>query len=185
MHGALNSQGLEADAFPAGIFWASAATEGEFLFNTLHDAENSVGFVAGRCDCGCLQYAQFRGSRSSCQCPGGTLASAFSCTDIPIRDLFASSLIHPIHACAHSRLDLFGVGSGVVGVGVACPCLLSPFCGSGVVGDVDDACLDGSNSLIQGSCICMCMFGCTAKFTPGSWSLSPGRNKVFEYWYRG
>ena len=81
----------------------------------------------------------------------GTLAALSVAQTFLIRDLFASSFIHPIHACAHSRLDLFGVGFGVVGVGVACPCLLSPFCGSGVDGDVDDACLDGSNSLIQGS----------------------------------
>ena len=80
----------------------------------------------------------------------GDTGSAFSCTDFLIRDLFASSSAHPIHACAHSRLDLFGVGFGVGGVGVACPSLLSPFCGSCVDG-VDDACLDGSNSLIQGS----------------------------------
>ena len=31
----------------------------------------------------------------------------------------------------------------------------------------------------------MCMSGCAAEFTLGSWSLSPGRNKVYEYGYGG
>ena len=56
--------------------------------------------------------------------------------------------------------------------------------------DVDDESMDGVNSLIQGSrvsCKGMCMSGCAAEFTPGSWSLSPGRNKVFEdgFWGPG
>ena len=44
-----------------------------------------------------------------------------------------------------------GVGVGVSGVGVACSPLLSLLCVSRVDDDVDDACMDGSNSLIQGS----------------------------------
>ena len=35
------------------------------------------------------------------------------------------------------------------------------------------------------SCKCMYIFGCPAEFTPGSWSLSTGRNKVYEYGYWG
>ena len=81
----------------------------------------------------------------------GDTGSAFSRCYFLIHDPFASSFIHPIHACPHSRLDLSGVGFGVCGAGVACPSLLSPFCGSRVDDDVDDACMDGSNSLIQGS----------------------------------
>ena len=41
--------------------------------------------------------------------------------------------------------------------------------------------------MMMWSCNCMCMSGCAAEFTPGSWSLSPGRNKVFEkrFWGQG
>ena len=60
-----------------------------------------------------------------------------------IRGCRPNSFFHPIHACAHSRLDQCGFGSGVgVGFG-ACEgasCVVS----SGVVDDVDDACMDGS-----------------------------------------
>ena len=50
---------------------------------------------------------------------------------------------HPIHACAHSRLDLCGVGSGVgVGLGACARASCGVF--PGVVDDVDDACMDGS-----------------------------------------
>ena len=68
-----------------------------------------------------------------------------------IRGCHHNSFHHPIHACAHSRLDRGGVGVGVCGVGVACPLLLSLLCVSRVDDDVDDVCMDGSNSLIQGS----------------------------------
>ena len=75
--------------------------------------------------------------------------SPFSRSYLLIHDSFANSLLHPIHACAHSRLDRCRERVGVCGVGVACP--LSSLCVSRVDDDVDDACMDGSNSLIQGS----------------------------------
>ena len=81
----------------------------------------------------------------------GDAGSAFSRSNWLIHDSFANSLHHFIHACAHSHLDRCGVGFGVCGVGVACPLLLSLLCVSRVDDDVDDACMDGSNSLIQGS----------------------------------
>ena len=77
--------------------------------------------------------------------------------DSLIRDRRPNSLHHPIHACAHSRLDGCGVGSGVgsgAGAGAVVSCVVS----SGVVDDVDDTCMDGSaldvirpgsNSVIQ------------------------------------
>ena len=60
-------------------------------------------------------------------------------------------MFHPVHACAHSCFDGcragFGVGSGV--------CARAPVSFLSNVPDVpddeDDACMDGSNSLIQGS----------------------------------
>ena len=54
----------------------------------------------------------------------GSTAFRFPC-DSSIRGSHLNSLHHPIHACAHSRLDSCGVGS-VVGVGVGvCVCLVS------------------------------------------------------------
>ena len=47
----------------------------------------------------------------------GDTGSAFSRSNWLIHDSFANSLHHPIHACAHSRLDRCGVGFGVCGVG--------------------------------------------------------------------
>ena len=142
--------GESAAIFHGDLGRASAATEGEFFFNALHGKLNSSSLAADAAIVGAFRMHDFEGHGQAASVLGDT-GSAFSCTDFLIRDLFASSLIHPIHACAHSRLDLFGVGLGVVGEGVACPSLVSSFCGSCVGGDVDDACLDGSNSLIQGS----------------------------------
>ena len=89
---------------------------------------------------------------------GDTGSTAFrKLHDSLIRDCRPNSLHHPIHACAHSRLDNCGVGSGVgfgVGAGAVVSCVVS----SGVVDDVDDVCMDGSvpdvirpgsNSVIQ------------------------------------
>ena len=83
----------------------------------------------------------------------GTLAVLFlvSHTDSLIHGSLANSLFHPIHACAHSCFDGcragFGVGSGF--------CARAPVSFLSDVPDVaddeDDACMDGSNSLIQGS----------------------------------
>ena len=83
---------------------------------------------------------------------GDTGSIAFSAVQHSlIRGCHHNSFHHPIRACAHSRLDRCGFGVGVSGVGVACPLLLSLLCVSRVDDDVDDACMDGSNSLIQGS----------------------------------
>ena len=71
-------------------------------------------------------------------------------------------------------------------MGVACP--LSSLCVSRVDDDEDDACMDGSNSLIQGS-------GCHATACACSDALHNSRQvrghclrrgkKVYEYWYGG
>ena len=80
---------------------------------------------------------------------------AFSCGDLVIHDSLANSLHHPIHACAHSRLDGCGEGSGVCDGGIACAPLSSLLRVPGVDDDEDDACMDGNNSSIQS-------FGCHA-----------------------
>ena len=115
------SHGAHAAIFHGDLGRASAATEGEFFFNALHDASNSVGFVADAATAGAFRMHDFEGHGQAASVLGDT-GSAFSCTDFLIRDLFASSLIPPIHACAHSRLVLFGVGFRVV-----CGCCMSLF----------------------------------------------------------
>ena len=63
--------------------------------------------------------------------------------DSPTRGSDSNSSHHPIHACAHSRLDLCGVRFGVgVGLGSRSGALCGVF--PGVVDDVDDACMDGT-----------------------------------------
>ena len=147
----LNSlHGASAAIFHGDLGRASAVTEAVFSFNALHGTLNSSSLVADAVTAGAFRMHDFEGHGRAASVLGDT-GSAFSRCYFLIHDPFASSLIHPIHACAHSRLDLSGVGFGVCGAGVACPSLLSPFCGSRVDDDVDDACMDGSNSLIQGS----------------------------------
>ena len=76
----------------------------------------------------------------------GTLVALL---DSSIRGSDSDSSHHPIHACAHSRLDSCGVGSGVgfgVGFGVGAGAVVSCVVSSGAVDDVDDACMDGSVS---------------------------------------
>ena len=110
----------------------------------------SVGFVADAATAGAFRMHDFEGHGQAASVLGDT-GSAFSCTDFLIRDLFRFFInsSHPC-MCAFSSMIFLGLGLGVGGVGVACPSLLSPFCGSFVDGDVDDVCLDGSNSLISG-----------------------------------
>ena len=108
-------------------------------------AANSIDFR-------CRESAKGHGNAASVQ--GDTGSTAFSILhDSLIRDCRPNSLHHPIHVCAHSRLDGCGVGSGV-GAGAVVSCVVS----SGVVDDVDDACVGGSafdvirpgcNSVIQ------------------------------------
>ena len=147
MHDTPNSSGLGADAATAGTFRVSAATEGEFLFNALHGTLNSLGLGADAFPAGAFRLHDFEGHGQAASVLGDT-GSAFSSSDCLIRDSCSNSF-HPIHACAHSCLDRCGEGVGVCGVGVACP--LSSLCVSRVGDDEDDACMDGSNSLIQGS----------------------------------
>ena len=98
-----------------------------------------------------------KGPRGSYQCPGDTGSTVFSFMHHSlIRGCRPNTLYHPIHACAHSRLDQwgwfwcwgwFGACAGLSYVVSSC-----------VVDDVDDACMDvsvldgirvGSNSVIQ------------------------------------
>ena len=66
---------------------------------------------------------EFFGSAAIVQ--GDTGSTAFSVLhDSLIRDCRPNSLHHPIHACAHSRLDSCGVGSGV-GAGAVGLCVVS------------------------------------------------------------
>ena len=114
-------------------------------------------------------HAEGHGVAASVQEDTGSTSFSLPC-DSSIRGSPLNSLHHPIHACAHSRLDSFGVGSGV-GVGVGVCAGVSCVVPSGAVDDVDDACMDGSvtdvihtvsNSVIQGfseyhdgSCACL------------------------------
>ena len=147
LHDTPNSPGLGTDAATAGAFRASAATEGNFFFNALHGTLNSPGLGADAATAGAFRLHDFVGHGRAASVLGDT-GSAFSCSDRLIRDSCSNSF-HPIHACAHSCLDRCRERVGVCGVGVACP--LSFLCVSRVDDDEDDACMDGSNSLIQGS----------------------------------
>ena len=88
---------------------------------------------------------------------GDTGSTAFShLHHSTIRGCKHNSSHHPIHACAHSRLDLCGVGSGVgVGLGVCArvSCGVLPGVADDVDACMDDPALDGirvaPNSLIQ------------------------------------
>ena len=122
----------------------------------LHGTLNSRG-VLSSIGVGCAVHAEDHGSAASVQ--GDTGSATFSLPlDSSIRGSDSNSSHHPIHACAHSRLDSCGVGSGVgfgIGAGAVVSCVVS----SGAVDDVDDPCTDGSvsdlihtgsNSVIQG-----------------------------------
>ena len=138
---------MGADAATAGTVRASAATEGNFSFNALHGTLNSLGLGADAVTAGAFRLHDFEGHGQAASVLGDT-GSAFSRSDCLIRDSCSISF-HPIHACAHSCCDCCWGEVGVCGVGVAC--LLSSLCVSRVDDDEDDACMDGSNSLIQGS----------------------------------
>ena len=146
LQGMPNSLGMGADAATVGASWAGAAIEGNFFFNALHGTINSLGLGADA-SVGAFRLHDDEGRGFAASVLGDT-GRAFSCSDRLIRGSCSNSY-HPIHACAHSCLDRCGVGVGVCGVGVACP--VSSPCGPGVDDDGDDACMDGFNSLIQGS----------------------------------
>ena len=108
------------------------------LETDLHGTYNSKG-VFSSIAIGGILHAEDHGCAASVQGETGSVAS--SLLFHIIRDSESNSSHHPFHACAHSRLDLCGVGSGVgVGSG-ACSGVL---CGvlPGVADDVG-ACMDG------------------------------------------
>ena len=81
----------------------------------LHGTYNSRG-VFSSIAIGCILHAEDHGGAASVQGDTGSAASSLF-FDLLIRDSESNSSHHPIHACAHSGLDLCGVGSGV-GVGL-------------------------------------------------------------------
>ena len=135
-----------------------------------------------------VSNAKGHGEATSVQ--GSTGSTAFSLMHHSlIRGCRPDSLHHPIHACAHSRLDLCGVGSGV-GVGFGACAGVSCGVSSGVVDDVDDAWMVDEICVVSNSVIqtfteyhgwFKCSFERSAEFTCGTWSSSPGRNKGFKY----
>ena len=135
---ALNSECIEELSGAATIIledndgYAAAASD-------LHDTVNS------RCVFSWIKikgtvHAEGHGVASSVQRDTGSTALSLPC-DSSIRGPHLDSLHHPIHACAHSRLDNNNVSSGVVVGGCAGVSCVVP---SGAVDDVDDACVDGS-----------------------------------------
>ena len=143
---------LPAATFLDGVFTNALGGHSDFGMETFCGASGDAAtdLLAAMFFDGAFRLHEFEGHGRAASVLGDT-GSAFSRSHWLIHDSFANSLHHPIHACAHSRLDRSGVGFGVCGVGVACPPLLSLLCVSRVDDDVDDACMDGSNSLIQGS----------------------------------
>ena len=119
------------------------------LFNSSCMGTLSAVDAANSFDLEGVELAKVHGNTTSVQ--GDTGGTAFSLLHYSLIRDCPSNSFHPIHACALSRLDRFGVGVGVSGVGVACPPLSSLLFVSRVGDDVNDACMDGSNSLIQGS----------------------------------
>ena len=191
------------------LAWAGAATEeGNFLHNSdgsgdtgmhdlnyLHDAPNSDGLETDAATDlhenfldGVFSVHAFGGHGVAASVLGDTGSVAFSCTDSLIHGSLANSSFHPIHACAHSCFDGCREGSGVCDGG----CARAPVSFLSSVPDVpddeDDAFMDGNNSVIQGfgchATACTCL-DALSEFTLGSWSLSSGRNKVYEYGFWG
>ena len=122
--------------------------------NSMCLGELSAVAAANTIDSRGFESAKGHGNVASVQ--GDTGSTAFrKLHDSLIRDCRPNSLHHPIHACAHSRLDNYGVGSGVgFGVCAGGRRVVSSF----VVDDLDDSCMGGSvldvvrpgsNSVIQ------------------------------------
>ena len=147
---AQNSECIEELSGPATIVLGDnsgcAAVESD-----LHGTFNSRSVFSSNVS-GSIVHVEDHGGAASVQGDTGSVASSLP-FDSPIRGSDSNSSHHPIHACAHSRLDLCGVG---VGLGSCSGALCGVFpC---VVDDVDDACMDGpaldgihvaSNSIIQ------------------------------------
>ena len=122
-----------------------------FAATVFQDAPNSQGIGDNTLACA-FRELDFEGHGEATSVQGDTGNTAFSnLHHSKIRGCKHNSSHHPIHACAHSRLDLSGVGSGVgVGLGVCArvSCCVLP----GVADDLGPA-LDGirvvPNSFIQ------------------------------------
>ena len=135
---------------------ACAATDLKDATNSKGMGNNTFASAFREFDIDEVSIAKDHGEATSAQ--GSTHSTAFSLMNRSlIRGCRPNSFYHPIHACAHSRLDGCGVGSGV-GAGVGAGAVVSCVDSSGVVDDVDDACVDGSaldvirrgsNSVIQ------------------------------------
>ena len=114
---ALNSECIEELSGPATIVLGDnggcAAVE-----SNLHGTFNSR-CVFSSIVSGSVVHVEDHGGAASVQ--GDTGSVAFSLPfDSPIRGSDSDSFHHPIHACAHSRLEKCGVGVGV-GVGLGLP----------------------------------------------------------------
>ena len=149
LHAAPNSDGMEtvfglhgASGVAATDLPAAMTVDGLGAFPDLHGEMNLSGVFRLHDFGGHGGAASVRGDRGHCG-------------DLVIHDSLANSLHHPIHACAHSRLDGCGEGSGVCDGSIACAPLSSLLRVPGVDDDEDDACMDGNNSSIQS-------FGCHA-----------------------
>ena len=167
LHDESNSHGWAVDAatFQGDLGRAGAATVGDFsvipgmyTFSALHGWLNSQGLVADAATAfygdlveGAFSLHAFEGHGCAASVLGDTGGAAFICTDSVIHGFSANSSFHPIHACAHSCFDGRLAGCGSCGGG----CALAPVSFLSVVpddpDDEDDACMDGVNSVIQGS----------------------------------
>ena len=177
LHAAPNSDGMET---VFGLHGASGVAATDLPAATIMDGLGAFPDLHGETNLsGVFRLHDFGGHGGAASVRGDTGSIAFSCGDLLIHDSLADSLHHPIQACAHSCLDGCGEGSGVCDGGIACAPLSSLLCVPGV--DDDEEII--RQFMLRVSCNCMCMSGCAAEFTPGSWS--PGRNKVFEYGFWG
>ena len=143
---------LEATLFQALETPAVAATDlpnmekpaaATYLLDAPGSAAIVLGDNGGVLNSSCMTTLSAAGAANSFDFKGEESAKSHGMQYSLIRGCQHNSSHHPIHACAHSRLDLCGVGSGVgVGLGACAGASCGVF--PGVVDDVDDACMDGS-----------------------------------------
>ena len=111
---ALNSECIDELSGPATVVLGDnggcAAVESD-----LHGTFNSRGDFSSIVSRSTV-HVEDHGGAASVQRDTGSVAFILP-FDSPIRGPDSNSSYHPIHACAHSRLDLCGVGFGV-GVGL-------------------------------------------------------------------
>ena len=149
VHAAPNSHGMET---VFGLHGASGVVVTDLPAASIMDGLGAFPDLHGETNLsGVFRLHDFGGHGGAASVRGDTGSIAFSCGDLVIHDSLAYSLHHPIHACAHSCLDGCGEVSGVCDGGIACAPLSSLLRVPGVDDDEDDACMDGNNSLIQGS----------------------------------